>query len=255
MAVIDILDGRVFADVGDDGVIVLELRDEASHNALSDEFQQAVGAFLAGAHRHADARVVVMCGLPRLFCSGAPRSVLHELADGSFEHLNLTRSRAVLEARIPVIAAMEGDAVGGGFVLGLAADVVVMCETSRYGMNFMDYGFTPGMGATRIMEHVLSPAIACELLFTGEMRRGADFRNCSGINYILPAAQVRARALDVAARIAEKTQASVQTLKAHLSLARRRIHEEARTAEAMMFRICAADPALRARIAANYPVP
>jgi polyketide biosynthesis enoyl-CoA hydratase PksI len=255
MAVIDILHGRVFADVGEDGVIVLEMRDAANRNALSDEFQQAVGGFLARAHRYPQARVVVMCGLPRLFCSGAPRAVLHELADGSFEHLNLMLSRAVLEARVPVIAAMEGDAVGGGFVLGLAADVVVMCESSRYGMNFMDYGYTPGMGATRIMEHVLSPAIAGELLFTGELRRGADFSNRSGINYILPANQVRAKALDVAARIAEKTQASVQMLKAHLSLARRRIHEEARTAEAMMFRICAADPELQARVAANYPAP
>lgn len=249
----DLLDQPLSVRVGDDGIVTIEMHDVANRNALTAAFQERLVTVLADAHTDPRARVVVLTGLPDIFCSGASRAVLHDLVDGRFEHLELSVTGAMLATRLPVIAAMEGSAVGGGFVLGLAADVVIMAETSRYGMNFIDYGITPGMGATRILEHVLSPAMAHELLYTAEMRRGAGFKGCSGINAILPRAEVRPHALDLAARIAEKPRLALETLKAHLSLPRRRIHEECRTREAMMFQICASAPDLKARIAATYP--
>src|SRR5581483_7175690 len=102
----------------------------------------------------------------------------------------------LLDFPLPVIAAMEGHAVGGGFALGLCADIVVVATESRYGATFMNMGFTPGMGTTRLLEHVLSPAMAAEMLFTGEHKKGSFFE---GRCAVLPRAELLAHAMSIAA--------------------------------------------------------
>ena len=144
---------------------------------------------------------------------------------------------------------MSGAATGGGFALGLAADIVLIGEESRYGFTFMDLGFTPGMGTTRLCEHVLSTAVTHELLYTGELRRGNRFAG-SGINHVLPRQQVELAALDIAARIAEKPRQSLSTLKRTLSLPRRRAFEDSITHESLMHQITLAGAARR--IQENY---
>ena len=126
-----------------------------------------------------------------------------------------------------------------------------MAEESRYGFTFLDLGFTPGMGTTRLLEHTLAPAIAHELLYTGELRRGAELAG-TGINHVLPRARVRARAEDIAARIAAKPRHALELLKRSLSARRRAAFEEARTTEALMHRVCFADPGLAARIEEEF---
>jgi polyketide biosynthesis enoyl-CoA hydratase PksI len=156
---------------------------------------------------------------------------------------------------VPVIAAMEGHAVGGGLALGLCADIILIARESSYGCNFMNLGFTPGLGTTRLLEHVLSPAIAHEMLYTGQVFRGTHFEGRSGFNYILPRAQVRPQAMDLAARIAEKPRPAIEALKRVLSLGKRQAFEEARTAEAMMHTITFAGPDVRRLIEENYAGP
>jgi polyketide biosynthesis enoyl-CoA hydratase PksI len=100
----------------------------------------------------------------------------------------------------------------------------------------MNMGFTPGMGTTRLCEHVLSTAAAHELLYTGELRRGSRFAGC-GINYVVPRDQVEAVAIDVASRIADKPRRSIVALKRALSLPRRQAFEHSLTNEAFMHQI------------------
>jgi polyketide biosynthesis enoyl-CoA hydratase PksI len=100
----------------------------------------------------------------------------------------------------------------------------------------MNLGFTPGMGTTRLCEHALSPSLAHELLYSGELRRGSRFAG-TGINYIVPRAQVDATALDVAARIADKPRAALTALKRTLSLRRRQAFEESITQESLMHQL------------------
>jgi polyketide biosynthesis enoyl-CoA hydratase PksI len=100
----------------------------------------------------------------------------------------------------------------------------------------MNLGFTPGMGTTKLCEHVLSAAVAHELLYTGELRRGSRFEG-SGINHVVPRAQVERAAMDIAARIAEKPRHSLTALKRTLSLPRRRAFETSLTHESLMHEI------------------
>jgi len=105
---------------------------------------------------------------------------------------------------------------------------------------------------TRILEHVVSPAIAHEMLYTGAALKGSHFEGRSGFNYILPKFEVLPKARDIAARIAEKPRASLEMLKRTLSLGRRQIFEGTRTIESLMHQVSFAQPALRDLIAEHY---
>ncbi|MEZ4323408.1 MAG: polyketide synthase [Myxococcota bacterium] len=196
-----------------DGVRTVSMVDRAGRNALDGAMARALEGALAvpdGVH------VVVLRGLEDVFCSGASPAVLEGLDRGVIDPGELVLPRAVLGADVPVIAAMEGHAIGGGFVLGLCADIVLIARESRYGATFMDLGFTPGMGATRLLERVMSPAQAHEMLLTGEPRRGRDLAG-HGFNHVLPAREVWPRAMELALRLASTPLPALRMLKRTLS--------------------------------------
>jgi polyketide biosynthesis enoyl-CoA hydratase PksI len=229
------------------GIASVTLTDPDSGNALSAAMVEALTRACDAHGRDPSVRVLVLLGGPEVFCSGAPPELLAELArGGGVAPTDIRLAKSLLDLPIPSIAAVEGHAVGGGLALALSADLVVLSRDARYGLPFMDLGFTPGMGTTRLLEHVLSPAVAHELLFTGEMRRGADFAG-SGVNHVLPRAQVRPKAVDMARRIADKPRRALELLKRTLSLPRRRLFEETYTLETLMHQISFADLAARQR--------
>lgn len=219
-----------------DGIARLTLADPATSNALGEQMVRALQGAFATIDRDADVRVVVLAAEGDAFSSGAPRELLLQLAAGHLRPTDILLPKLLFDCAVPVVAAMAGHATGGGFALGLAADIVLIGEDSRYGFTFMNLGFTPGMGTTMLCEHVLSPAVAHELLYTGELRRGSKFAG-SGINHVLPRQQVEPAALDVAARIAEKPRHCVAALKRTLSLPRRRAFETSITQESFMHQL------------------
>lgn len=238
--------------VDDDGVAVLRMQDEAGKNAFSRGFVAALTAAFDEVAARRDVKACVLAGLPSVFCAGGDREVLLGLADGSIAPYDLSLTRALLEVPVPTVAAMAGAAVGGGLVFGLACDMVVMARESRYGANFMDLGFTPGMGSTRLLQYAVGEYVAAEMLFGGQYFRGEHFVGRGQVNAIAPRAEVEARASDIARRIADKPRPALLLLKRALALPRRRAFEEARTVESMMHEVCFADPAVLARIRENY---
>ena len=234
------------------GIASVAMVDPASSNALGERMVHELVAAFEYAGGREDVRVVVLVGEGPHFSAGAPMDLLLRLVRGELEPADITLPRALLGCPVPVIAAVDGHAVGGGFALALAADIVVLSRESRYGFTFMNLGFTPGMGTTRLCEHVLSPAVAHELLYTGELRRGEQLVSCGGINHVLPKHNVRARAFDIAARIAEKPRQAIELLKRTLSMPRRTAFEEALAIESQMHEITMRAPGVEARIDAEY---
>jgi len=219
------------------GVAILSFCDWQSQNALDDRTVPLLEDALVNLGSDAAVNVIVLEGLPDVFCSGGSRDMLLALARQRRTPADVLLPKRVLDVPVPVIAAMAGHAVGGGFALGACADIVLLARESRYGLPFMNFGFTPGMGTTRLLEHVLSPAIAHELLYTGEHVRGTHFENKGGFNYVLPKAEVVPKARDIAGRIAEKPRLSLEVLKATLSLPKRQCFEQTLTLETLMHRV------------------
>ena len=236
----------------DDGVAVLWLHDEINNNAFTESFVDVMLLQLQEVAQDPSVKVCVFRGLPNVFCAGAHKDLLLELARGSSLPTDIKLSGALLDVPVPTIAAMEGHAVGGGLSLGLCCDMVLMARESRYGCSFMNMGFTPGMGITRLLQDAVGEHIAAEMMFGGQMFKGSHFEQRSKINYVLPKAQVLRKAMSVARRIAEKPRGSVELLKRSLSVRRRQAFEEARTVEAMMHKLSFADPETKRRIQENY---
>lgn len=234
-----------------DGVAEITLADPATGNALSEAMVHAIGAAFEAAGRDRSTRVIVLTADGDSFSSGAPAALLSALADGRLQPVDIRLPRVLLDCPVPVVAAMDGHAVGGGFALGLAADLVVLAHECRYGFTFMNMGFTPGMGTTAMAEHVLSPAVAHELLYTGELRRGDAFVG-TGVNAVRPRGVVRAHAHDLAARIAEKPRAALEILKRTLTLPRRRAFDAALTLESLMHQVTLGAPGAADTIRMTY---
>lgn len=235
-----------------EGIGVVAMEDREGRNAMSAPFVDALYTALHRAATWPDLRVVVLRGLPEVFCAGASLDMLRALARHEVAPTDILLPRAVFDIPVPVIAAMEGHAIGGGLALGLCADMVLIARESRYGASFMNMGFTPGMGITRLLGHVMSQALANEILFCGENKRGAFFEGKSGFNAILPRAEVLPRAMELAARVAEKPRRSLEMLKRARTVERRRDFEESRTVESLMHEVSFSEPDALARIEESY---
>lgn len=238
--------------VDKDGIAHVAMCDHAERNAMSPAFVHRLLDVFSELGKRTDVKVVVLTGLEDVFSAGATKGVLQQLVSGDIEPADLLLPRALLDLPVPVIAAMAGHAIGGGFALGLSADLVVIARESRYGLSFMNMGFTPGMGTTRLLEHCLSPAVAHELLYTGKAIKGALLNGGAGFNAVLPRREVEARAFDLAARISEKPRRSLCVLKRVLSLPKRQAFETARTFESLMHEITFKASDIERLIEENY---
>lgn len=235
----------------DDGVARVTLADPDTGNALGAGMAHALEDALRYAGRNPEVRSIVLDAKGPVFSAGAPRELLLQLSRGEARPADILLPKALLDCPVPIVAALEGHATGGGFALGLAADVLVLGADSRYGFTFMNMGFTPGMGTTALCEHFLPPAVAHELLYSGELRRGRDFAG-TGINHVVPGEQVLARALDVATRIAQKPRHAVEALKRALTLPRRQAFEASLTHESFMHGLTLGMPGAHRRIEDEY---
>ncbi|MCR9161394.1 MAG: polyketide synthase [Nannocystaceae bacterium] len=221
----------------DDGVRVITMLDVEHANALTPAMARALETAMQAPQ---SVRAIVLRGRGECFSRGASEDVLRGLHAGDIAPAELTLPRALLGADVPVIAAMEGHAIGGGFVLGLAADMVLLARESRYGATFMDLGFTPGMGATCLLERAMSPVQAYEMLLGAEPKRGATLSG-HGFNAVLPRAEVWPRALELASRLADKPRRALVLLKDALAGPWRERFEAAHAHEARMHTTCFAE--------------
>ncbi len=236
----------------DDGVLVLQMQDKQGNNSLGYAFIERLYEVLDEITKDETAKVCVLRGLPEVFCAGGDQDMLVELAEGQVEPTDIMLSRAVLEIPIPTIAAMEGHAVGGGLTLALCCDMVLLARESRYGCSFMNMGFTPGMGTTRLLQDAVGEYLAAEMMLGGQFIRGSQFEQRSSFNHVLPREKVWNKAMQMAGRIAEKPRFALKLLKHNLSMRKRLAFEDARTSEAAMHQICFTQPETLALIRENY---
>lgn len=194
-------------------------------------------------------RAVVLLGGPDHFNTGAHRAALLDAGTPITDYV-AALPRELLSWPVPTVAAMAGHAVGGGLVLGLWCDAVVLASDRLYGANFMALGFTPGMGATVVLDDAMGPYLAREMLMGGRLYSGAELRErAAPLPHVLPSPQVEASAIELARTFAAPPPLATRALRATLAGRRRERLERALTEEARMHQLCFADPATRAAIA------
>ncbi|MCK5241217.1 enoyl-CoA hydratase/isomerase family protein [bacterium] len=240
-------------EVLNNGIAHLRMQDEEHKNTFSDDFVDAVIAGLDKLENEHNPKVCILSGLPDVFSGGADKQNLMDLCDGKIHVKDLLISERIVNTPFPIIAAMEGHAVGGGLIMAVCSDMVVAARESRYGVVFMNMGFTPGIGCTELLANLVGPFIANEMMYTGKCYKGKELAEKGiQINYIVPKAEVPAKAENIALQISEKSVKSISLLKHALSAKKKQQLITARVQEDFMHRLSFGFPETRKTIEEHY---
>jgi enoyl-CoA hydratase/carnithine racemase len=189
----------------DAGVAVLTLNRPEHLNAYTAE----MGALLSQAYRDCDAddevRAIVVTGAGRAFCAGADFSggaTPFESPQDSAAFSASPIDPPAFELRKPVIAAVNGHAVGIGLTIALQADIRILADDAKYGVVQVRRGVIPDCMAHWTLAHLTNLGVAAEVLLTGRTFTGSEAAQFGIANRALPAAQVLDAALEMARDIA-----------------------------------------------------
>jgi enoyl-CoA hydratase/carnithine racemase len=202
------------------GVITLARPD--NRNSMTPELLAAFGDAIDQALADPEARVVVITGEGRCFSAGADFKSNLQVQGGDRPLRPHERSFAmyepflrVLELQVPVIGALNGHAVGGGFGLALLCDLRFGNRESKYGANFARLGFHSGLGISYVLPRIVGAAHAADLLFTGRLVRGDEAERMGLLTATDPEA-VLPTAMARAAEVASAAPYAVRTMKKSL---------------------------------------
>lgn len=198
-------------------VAVLTLDNPGKLNALSIEMLDGIDAHLDALESEASVRAVVITGAgDKAFAAGADI--------GHMREASVTDARTYAErghelfARIegfakPIIAAINGFALGGGCELVLACDIRVASDNARLGQPEVNLGIFPGWGGTQRLPRLTSPGFAKELIFTGRHVTADEAKAAGLVNHVYPQAELLDRAVAMGEEIAKKSPLAITVAK------------------------------------------
>ena len=208
-------DGPIVRKREEDGVETVVLKNPPV-NALGSRLLAELARTVDGLEQDPSVRAVILTGDGPYFSAGAD---LKEMATIDLAHApEVVRAGHALFGRIaalkpPVLAAINGLALGGGLELALAADLRIAGESAKLGAPEVNYGLLPAYGGTQRLPRLVGVAKAKELIFSGAMISAAEAARIGLVNKTVPAGQELRAARDLAHTIAQKAPKAVQAAK------------------------------------------
>ncbi|MFF4737480.1 enoyl-CoA hydratase/isomerase family protein [Streptomyces sp. NPDC001262] len=191
-------------------------------NAVSTEMARRIVEATTALAADSDVRTVVLTSThPRAFCVGADLKERNSLTDAELVRQRpLARAAytGVLELPVPVVAAVHGFALGGGFELALSCDVIVADGTAVVGLPEVSVGVIPGGGGTQLLPRRVGAARAAELVFSARRVEAAEARELGLVDELVPEGEDRTEALALAARMAANSPVGLRAAKRALRL-------------------------------------
>jgi len=218
-----------------DGVGLIQLNRPEKMNAIGALTRRQLGEAIKQAERDDAVRVVVLTGSGRAFCSGAdvtemvagagmrtPEDVGNVLRN---EYMPmLTRLRTMPK---PVIAAMNGPALGIGASYALACDIRIATPEAYLMEAFVNIGLAPDGGVSWLLPRLAGTGVAYEMFFTGRPLSAADAHRLGVINRIVPAEKLEAEVRELAAQLAAQPRQAMAAAKRAVNHALESSYEEA----------------------------
>lgn len=202
----------------DGGIATITFNRPDNRNSMTPELLHAFAEASEDVRCDESVRVVIITGKGNCFSAGADfKSNLQLDRGGKLDH---ERSYAMYEAflsvldiRVPIIAALSGHAVGGGFGLSLACDIRIANRDAKYGANFTKLGLAPGMGISYLLPRLIGLAKASELLYTARLVSGDEAERIGLVNLACDAREVLSQAHEMATEIAGNAPVAVRLTK------------------------------------------
>jgi enoyl-CoA hydratase/carnithine racemase len=211
-----------------DGVADVRLTRPEKRNALDRAMLTAIIEAGEQVAAEPSVRVAVLSGEGKAFCAGLDTSLFAAMAersgalqpDGIAGSLRVEAVRAVrvwTELAVPVIAAVHGVAVGGGFQLALGADIRIVAPDAQLGVFEIKWGIVPDMCGTQLLPPLVGPDVAKDLMFTARVVDGTEAKAIGLATRV--ADDPRAAALALAAEIAGRNPDAIKVMKRLVDLA------------------------------------
>lgn len=187
---------------------VLTLNHPEMLNALTVELKEELAHFLDRFPNGEDVRVVIITGAGKAFCAGGDikrflkNSMTHQERGGVVEFFSNDTARRLLKVEIPLIAAINGAAVGGGLSISLICDLRIASEAARFGAGFARVGLSPEYGSSFLLARTVGLTKANELILTAKIIDAQEALRIGLVNEVAPPERLLERALAMAREIA-----------------------------------------------------
>jgi enoyl-CoA hydratase/carnithine racemase len=207
--------GDVTTELGEDRVALVEVH-RAPDNFFDVEMISALADAFESLAQDDRCRAIVLASEGKNFCAGAQFSAAGRgFEDGENAIPSLYREAArMMRAPLPVVAAVQGAAVGGGLGLACAADFRVACPSSKFSANFARLGFHQGFGLSVTLPRIVGQQGALELLYSGRRIAGDAAREMGLVDRLVDEAELRASAHELAGEVAASAPLAVRSIRA-----------------------------------------
>ena len=197
-----------------EGVALIRINRPEALNALNLEVRKLIAKHLTELGEDATTRAIVLTGNDKSFAAGAD---IKEMADaGTVEMLQRGVHRlwrTIAACPKPVIAAVNGYALGGGCELAMTCDIIVAGESARFGQPEVKIGIIPGGGGTQRLTRAAGKYRAMKYILTGELFGAREAFEMGLVSEVVPDPEVEGRAIDLARQIAVLPPLAVQLAK------------------------------------------
>ena len=216
---------------------LIRLNRPAALNALCDQLMGELGDQLLAFDADPAIGCIVLTGSDKAFAAGAD---ILEMKDRSYPDVFLhdfigARWETVLQVRKPVIAAVNGFALGGGCELAMMCDLIVAGDGARFGQPEINLGVIPGAGGTQRMSRAIGKSKTMDLCLTGRMMDAAEAERCNLVSRVFPAADLVTEALKIGDKIAAQSPVAAAMAKRAVNTAFETTLTEGVRAERAMF--------------------
>jgi enoyl-CoA hydratase len=205
----------------EEGIATITFNRPKALNALNGVLLEEFAAALAEIEANEDIRVLVLTGAgEKSFVAGADISEIatfNTLQAKLFARKGQLIINRLQDLSIPVIAAVNGFALGGGSEIALACDFIYAADSSRFGLPEISLGIIPGFGGTQRLARAVGPGMAKEMIFTGKMISAQEAAAMGMVNSVCTADTLMDAVLKTAGVIAAKGKVSLRAAKQAIS--------------------------------------
>jgi len=207
--------GDVTVTLDDSFVATVEMH-RPPENYFALDVIDALGDAYEALDGEVDCRAILLCAEGKHFCAGADlsgRAGGDADADEQGPDLLYRKAARLFEYQTPVVAAVQGAAIGAGFGLACSADFRIACPEARFSANFAQFGFHHIFGLTVTLPGIVGQQRALELLYTGRRLKGEEAFGIGLSDGLVAAAEVRDRAHALAAEVAACAPLAIRSIR------------------------------------------
>lgn len=210
-------------------------------NALNVQALRELDSILEQVENDEEIYVLIITGAGRAFVAGADIGEMVDFTAANAKAFSRRGNNVLLRLTRfprPVIAAVNGYALGGGCELAMSCDIRIGSENAKFGMPEVGLGITPGFGGTQRLARIVGMSTATELILTGRTIDAREALQIGLINHLYPADEMLDRAFELARVIASKAQVAVRQVKQAIRIGMQMDMSSALAFEAEAFGLC-----------------